>query len=56
MAPGLVVIDGTLGDGGHAEAILERSGPNGRLIGFDRDPARRYCPPVWAPLALTDGL
>ena len=38
MAPGVVVLDGTLGDGGHAEAILERSGPDGRLVGLDRDP------------------
>jgi 16S rRNA (cytosine1402-N4)-methyltransferase len=32
-------IDGTLGGGGHAAGILERSGPDGRLLGFDRDPA-----------------
>ena len=38
VAPGVVVLDGTLGDGGHAEAILERSGPDGRLVGLDRDP------------------
>jgi 16S rRNA (cytosine1402-N4)-methyltransferase len=30
-------VDGTLGAGGHAEAVLEASSPNGRLIGFDRD-------------------
>jgi len=30
-------IDGTLGDGGHAEAILERSAPAGRLLAMDRD-------------------
>jgi 16S rRNA (cytosine1402-N4)-methyltransferase len=38
VAPGHLVVDATLGDGGHAEAILERSGPGGRLIGLDRDP------------------
>jgi 16S rRNA (cytosine1402-N4)-methyltransferase len=29
--------DLTLGLGGHAEAVLEASAPDGRLIGFDRD-------------------
>lgn len=31
-------LDGTVGEGGHAEAILDASAPTGRLIGFDRDP------------------
>jgi len=30
--------DGTLGAGGHTRAILEGSSPDGRVIGFDRDP------------------
>jgi 16S rRNA (cytosine1402-N4)-methyltransferase len=30
--------DATLGLAGHAEAVLERSAPDGRLIGLDRDP------------------
>jgi 16S rRNA (cytosine1402-N4)-methyltransferase len=30
-------VDGTLGLGGHAAAILERSAPEGRLLGIDRD-------------------
>ncbi|MCS6909705.1 MAG: 16S rRNA (cytosine(1402)-N(4))-methyltransferase RsmH [Anaerolineales bacterium] len=37
--PGGFYIDGTVGAGGHAAGILERSGPDGRLLGLDRDPA-----------------
>lgn len=32
-------VDGTLGDGGHALAVLERSAPEGHVLGLDRDPA-----------------
>ncbi len=31
-------LDGTLGAGGHARGILERSSPDGQVAGFDRDP------------------
>jgi 16S rRNA (cytosine1402-N4)-methyltransferase len=36
--PGGVIVDVTLGAGGHAEALLEAIGPGGRLYGIDRDP------------------
>lgn len=36
--PGGVFLDATLGGGGHAAAILERTSPNGILVGIDRDP------------------
>lgn len=37
IQPDGIYVDVTFGGGGHAQAILERLGPNGRLIGFDQD-------------------
>lgn len=36
--PGQWFIDGTLGAGGHAQAVLEATAPDGRLLGLDADP------------------
>lgn len=36
--PGMNFVDCTLGDAGHAEIILEKTGPNGKLLGIDADP------------------
>ena len=35
--PGNVIVDATLGGGGHAAAILQQLGADGRLVGIDRD-------------------
>ncbi len=37
--PDRVYVDGTVGLGGHAEAILNSCAPSGRLVGLDQDPA-----------------
>ncbi|HEX9114517.1 MAG TPA: 16S rRNA (cytosine(1402)-N(4))-methyltransferase RsmH [Anaerolineae bacterium] len=38
LQPNASAIDGTLGGAGHAEGILQLIGPDGRLLGLDRDP------------------
>jgi 16S rRNA (cytosine1402-N4)-methyltransferase len=38
LRPGMVVVDGTVGAGGHSRKILEAIRPGGTLIGLDRDP------------------
>lgn len=39
LAPGKIIVDGTLGGGGHSIAIARAVSPNGLAIGIDRDPA-----------------
>ena len=36
--PGAVLVDGTLGGGGHARVLAERVGNTGRVVALDRDP------------------
>lgn len=37
LRPGMVVVDGTVGAGGHAVSMVEAIGPDGMLLGLDRD-------------------
>jgi 16S rRNA (cytosine1402-N4)-methyltransferase len=37
VRPGGVYVDGTVGSGGHARAVLDRGGAGTALLGFDRD-------------------
>ncbi|MDP1780127.1 MAG: 16S rRNA (cytosine(1402)-N(4))-methyltransferase, partial [Anaerolineales bacterium] len=34
-----IYVDGTFGRGGHSRLILQKLGPEGRLIALDKDPA-----------------
>ncbi len=60
VTPGGVYVDGTLGEGGHTQRILEESGPNGVALGIDRDPrslavARRRLDAFGGRARLTQG-
>jgi len=37
LEPGQIVVDGTVGAGGHSRELVRRIGPDGVLIGLDRD-------------------
>jgi len=39
VQPGNTVVDCTLGGGGHTRLLAEAVGPNGLVLGIDRDPA-----------------
>ena len=60
VSAGGVYVDGTLGEGGHTQRILEESGPNGVALGIDRDPrslavARRRLAAFGGRARLTQG-
>ncbi len=38
VQPGQIIVDGTVGGGGHSREIIKLLGPTGRLIAIDRDP------------------
>ena len=39
ITPGMTVVDGTLGGGGHTRLLAESVGPRGKVIAIDRDPS-----------------
>jgi 16S rRNA (cytosine1402-N4)-methyltransferase len=50
LRPGLTIVDGTVGAGGHSQALLSHIGSSGKLIGLDRDPMML----AWAAKTLAD--
>ena len=39
LQPGQIIVDGTLGGGGHSIAFAQQVGERGKVIGLDRDPS-----------------
>ena len=55
--PGLRVLDGTLGRGGHASHIIPRIGPGGHYVGLDLDPGNlRFAEDRLMPIAERAGV
>lgn len=55
--PGQVILDGTVGNGGHAGSIMKKISPDGLLIGIDKDMeilqrARQYLAKTGCPFRL----
>jgi 16S rRNA (cytosine1402-N4)-methyltransferase len=48
IRPDGLYVDATYGRGGHSRAILQRLGPEGRLLAFDKDP--QACGQAWREL------
>jgi 16S rRNA (cytosine1402-N4)-methyltransferase len=60
VRPGGRYVDGTVGAGGHALAIIEAASPGGSLLGIDKDPealdaARRRLEPYGDDVRLVEG-
>jgi len=51
--PDGIYVDGTFGRGGHSRALLQRLGPQGRVIAFDRDPEAIAHGRAWSEPRLT---
>ena len=53
LSPGSVVVDGTMGGGGHTMLLSQQVGPTGRVIALDRDPGTVGKAAAWLPANAT---